>query len=273
METLRTHILVVDDEEEIRDLYKDSLEESGHVCHGAANGNAALELRDTEVVDLMLLDITMPGMNGLTLFQHVKELHPGVGVIFVTAMDDVSIAVDYLKVGACDYLVKPVSLKHLKRAVEDALDNRQTVPDMVVDAKSLLRETDSRAENSQSAPEEVSQPGHANGNIESPHEPFDEGVYEGAVRLNVVAPDGIPQMAHFVSQLRLAAQLRVLHLMSKSQNQVEILVGLRGPLRLKEVLAKIQGVSQVSVPPHHQFSSAGLKPVFKIGLAGSSQPH
>ena len=270
MKTLRTHILVVDDEEEIRDLYKDSLEESGHVCHGAASGNAALELLETEVMDLVLLDITMPGMSGLTLFQHVKELHPDVGVIFVTAMDDVSIAINYLKNGACDYLVKPVPLKRSKRAVEDALDNRKTVPDMVVDAKPLLRETDSPVETAQSALEEVFQPGNTNGNIESPHEPFDEGVYEGAVRLNVVAPDGIPQMAHFVSQLRLAAQLRVLRLMSKSQNQVEILVGLREPLHLKEVLAKIQGVSQVSTPPDHGFNSAGREPMFKVRLASSS---
>ena len=80
-------------------------------------------------------------------------------------------------------------------------------------------------------------------------------------------------MAHFVSPLRLAAQLRVLRLMSKSQNQAEILVGLREPLHLKEVLAKIQGVSQVSVPPRHRLNSAGHKPVFKIGLASSSQPH
>ncbi len=129
MQYSETHILVVDDEDGIRDLFKDNLEEQGYICHAAPSGDAALEVLANDRVDLALVDVMMPGMTGLSLFQHVKERYPGVAVVFVTAMDDLDLAVDYLKNGAYDYVVKPVTRRRLQQVVEEALERRRVTLD------------------------------------------------------------------------------------------------------------------------------------------------
>lgn len=124
MQEAKTHVLVVDDELDIRELFSESLEEEGYACSTAASGKEALQILDAQEVDIAVLDIIMPGMSGLTLFEHVKDRHPDVAVIFVTAMDDVDIAVQNLKHGAYDYILKPVTLRRLKEAVGEVLDRR-----------------------------------------------------------------------------------------------------------------------------------------------------
>ena len=124
MRQTETHVLIVDDEPEIRELFKETLEASGHACHMSANGDSALSVLATQPVDLALVDITMPGMSGFTLFEHIKERWPNTAVIFVTAMDNVAVGVDNLKQGAYDYLVKPVSQDRLDKAVEEVLTRR-----------------------------------------------------------------------------------------------------------------------------------------------------
>ena len=120
-QSARTHVLVVDDEEGIRDMFKDHLEERGYICHTAPSGHAALEVLGTEPVELALVDIIMPGMTGITLFEHMKDRYPDVAVIFVTAVDDLNIAVAYLRDGAYDYMVKPVGRNQFHQRVEGAL--------------------------------------------------------------------------------------------------------------------------------------------------------
>ena len=119
-------ILVVDDEDGLRDLLKESLEEQGYLWYTASNGDDALRVLATTVVDLAVVDVMMPGMTGSTLFQRVRERHPDVTIIFATALDDLSLAVEHLKNGAYDYLVKPVTPKRLRKVIEDALSKRRT---------------------------------------------------------------------------------------------------------------------------------------------------
>lgn len=120
-------ILVVDDEPGIRDLLKDNLEEQGYVCHTAPDGDAALNVLAEQTVQLALVDIMMPGMTGLSLFERVRERYPDLAVIFVTAWDDLNIAVQNLKNGAYDYVVKPVTRKRLQQAVEETLAKREAL--------------------------------------------------------------------------------------------------------------------------------------------------
>ena len=127
MRYARTPILVVDDEEGIRDLLKDNLEEQGYICHTAPSGDVALQVLATETVDLALVDIMMPGMTGLSFFEHAKERYPDVAIIFVTAMNDLNIAVQHLKHGLYDYMVKPITRKRLQEAVVEALDKRMAM--------------------------------------------------------------------------------------------------------------------------------------------------
>ena len=117
-------ILIVDDEVEIREVIKEALECQGYHCHTAPCGDAALEVLTHEPVDLALIDIIMPGMSGPSLFQLIKALHPDVAVVFVTAIHGLSTAVEQLKGGAYDYIVKPFSLASLYQQVESALERR-----------------------------------------------------------------------------------------------------------------------------------------------------
>lgn len=121
----RNHqILVVDDEGGLRDLHQENLEDAGFVCFSAANGQAALEILANEAIDLAVIDIIMPGMSGLELFQRMKEQYPWIAVLFVTAVDQMDVAVSRVKGGACDYLVKPISKAKLIGSVNEALEKQ-----------------------------------------------------------------------------------------------------------------------------------------------------
>ena len=113
MQSAGTVILTVDEDEEIREPFKECLGGLGYVCHTAPSSDGALDLLATEAVDLVLLDIMMPGTTGRTLFESIFERSPDTTVNFITAMNDLEVAVGKLKPGACDYLVKPVSSSRL----------------------------------------------------------------------------------------------------------------------------------------------------------------
>ncbi|MBF8267139.1 MAG: Response regulator [Dehalococcoidia bacterium] len=121
---MKVRILVVDDEAGIRDIFKETLEECGYACLTAPSGEAALEVLSNNAVDVLLLDILMPGMSGLTCFEYIREMYPDVAVVFVTATDDVSLAVRNMRQGAYDYLVKPLPAKRLVQTVKEVLVSR-----------------------------------------------------------------------------------------------------------------------------------------------------
>ena len=104
-ETFR--ILVVDDELIVRDSLKAWLVEEGFTVDTAASGPEALESLTQNAVQLMLTDIKMPGMDGVELLAKAREIHPELVVVMMTAYATVETAVDAMKIGALDYLVKP----------------------------------------------------------------------------------------------------------------------------------------------------------------------
>ena len=105
-------ILVVDDEEIIRQLLKDFLEIKGHEVVTARDGIEALE-KIKDVPDIVLLDIRMPHMDGLEALDKIKEISPSTDVIMVTALTEHDLALEAMKRGALDYVTKPISLKYL----------------------------------------------------------------------------------------------------------------------------------------------------------------
>ena len=121
----RNHqILIVDDESGLLDLHQESLEEAGFICFTAESGKEALEVLAVEAIDVAVIDIIMPGMSGLELFQQMKEQYPWIAVLFVTAVDQMDVAVSRVKGGASDYLIKPVSKAKLIGAVGEALEKQ-----------------------------------------------------------------------------------------------------------------------------------------------------
>lgn len=108
-----TNIVVVDDERSARLGLVELLRDEGYAVRGAGDGFKALGLIEESVPDLLITDVHMPGMDGITLMQKVHETYPHMGVIVMTAHSTVERAVEAMRLGADDYLTKDVSLPHL----------------------------------------------------------------------------------------------------------------------------------------------------------------
>jgi putative nucleotidyltransferase with HDIG domain len=119
-------ILVVDDEETIREIVSSMLTGAQFRTRQAASGVEALALLDSgEEFDLVLSDLLMPEMHGLDLLERAKERYPNVPVVMVTAVNDIQAALQALRNGAYDYLLKPFEREQLLATVRRALENRR----------------------------------------------------------------------------------------------------------------------------------------------------
>jgi DNA-binding NtrC family response regulator len=119
----RPAVLVVDDDESFRSLVADRLARTGHRVASAPDGPRALELLDG--VDVALIDLLMPGMDGLELLKRIRAARPDVGVVLLTGHGTVDSAVEAMKSGASDYLQKPCSLAEVEARIEKAAERRR----------------------------------------------------------------------------------------------------------------------------------------------------
>ena len=117
-------ILIVDDEPSVRDSLSAWFRKDGYRIGAAEDAAAALRLLQSESWDAVLLDIKMPGMDGMELQQRIHEIDPTLAVIMVTAYASVETAVQALKQGAFDYITKPIDPDELSHLVCKALDHR-----------------------------------------------------------------------------------------------------------------------------------------------------
>ncbi|HTY38723.1 MAG TPA: sigma-54 dependent transcriptional regulator [Bacteroidota bacterium] len=117
-------ILVVDDEQSVRDSLSKWFKEDGYDVATAGGAAEALQQVQTQKWDVLLLDIQMPGMDGMELQQRIKELDSGATIIFITAHGSVETAVKALKAGAFDYVTKPVDPDYLSHLVTNAMQAR-----------------------------------------------------------------------------------------------------------------------------------------------------
>ncbi len=118
-------ILIVDDDESVRDVISVLLNEEGYRCAVAYGADMALELLQAEETPLVISDMKMPGKDGLWLLEHLRQSYPDTSVIMLTGYGDTEAAVDCLRRGAVDYLLKPPKLTDLIRAIERALAKRR----------------------------------------------------------------------------------------------------------------------------------------------------
>lgn len=114
-------ILVVDDDSRYRDLYSNSLKKAGFSTVEASSGAEALQMIVASPPAMVVSDVRMPGMNGLELLRGARVKFPELPFLLITAFADVRDAVTALKLGAVDYLAKPLDLDELLVAVRDAL--------------------------------------------------------------------------------------------------------------------------------------------------------
>lgn len=120
-------ILVVDDEEAIREVVSTMLESRGYRCTAVSNGRAAQEQVKRVTPDLVLSDMIMPEMDGIKLLDWIRQYDPEVPVIMVTAIHDISTALEAIRRGAYDYILKPFEKEQLFLGVGRALQHRRLV--------------------------------------------------------------------------------------------------------------------------------------------------
>jgi response regulator RpfG family c-di-GMP phosphodiesterase len=120
-----TRILIVDDDASVRDVISVLLQEEGYECRTAAGAEEALEIAAQEAPPLVISDMKMPGRDGIWLLEAFRERFPETAVVMLTGYGDTEAAVDCLRRGAVDYLLKPPKLTDLIRAIERALAKRR----------------------------------------------------------------------------------------------------------------------------------------------------
>jgi two-component system response regulator PilR (NtrC family) len=131
-------ILVADDEPGVRESLAEILRDAGYSVHTAADGTAALAALDQQEFSVVVTDLRMPGADGLAVLRRAHEVSPQAVVLVMTAHGSVETAVEALRAGAADYLLKPVVFEDLLTKVERAIEHRQ----MAWQAQILRRQID-----------------------------------------------------------------------------------------------------------------------------------
>ena len=117
-------ILVVDDEERMVVLLKSALEHRGHTVSGVTDGQAAIDLAETDPFDAVLTDLRMEPVDGMEVISRIKQTSPETAVVVLTAYGEVQSAVEALRQGAYQYLTKPFNFTEVAHVVEQAIAER-----------------------------------------------------------------------------------------------------------------------------------------------------
>jgi len=133
----QARILIVDDEESIREFFEIMLKREGYEVLTAAHGKEALQVLKKQAVDLVVSDIQMPEMSGLELLTQLKEIDPDLAVIMITAFGSTETAVEAMKMGAYDYVLKPFKIDEVKIIIRQALEKKSLVMENIQLKKEL----------------------------------------------------------------------------------------------------------------------------------------
>jgi len=130
------HVLLVDDEERFLATTEKLLSRRGVAALSARSGMEALETLRGHVVHVVILDVKMPGMDGVATLREIKRQFPLVEVIMLTGHATVESAVEGLQAGATDYLMKPTDIDELVRKAREAFEKRQRIEEKIRVARS-----------------------------------------------------------------------------------------------------------------------------------------
>ncbi|MEW6455314.1 MAG: HD domain-containing phosphohydrolase [Acidobacteriota bacterium] len=151
-------ILIVDDEETIRELLLEFLEGQGYECVTASNAEEALKIfKGENNFSLLITDIRMPGKSGLELLKELKEIDPHMGIIMMSALKDINIAIDAMTLGAYDYVIKPFKLSEVVINVKRGLEKRRLVLENLRYQKHLEEMVEERTNELKKALEELNE--------------------------------------------------------------------------------------------------------------------
>ena len=106
-------ILIIDDDDQLRMSFERLLKEEGYTVRNAPSGETGLSQIRSKVPDLVILDMRLPGMNGLETFKRIHEIEPKLPVIIMTAYGTTETAIEATKLGAFDYILKPFDIPEM----------------------------------------------------------------------------------------------------------------------------------------------------------------
>jgi nitrogen regulation protein NR(I) len=115
-------ILIVDDDHHLRRSFEKLLTQDGHTVKTASSGEAALPLARSDEFDLVIMDVRLPGMDGLRTFKAIREIEPLLPVIIMTAFGTTETAIEATKMGAFDYILKPFNIPEMLSLIEKAVE-------------------------------------------------------------------------------------------------------------------------------------------------------
>ncbi len=131
-------VLLVDDEKDFVEMLSLRLQETGEKVFSAHSGKACLEILGETDMDVVILDIKMPGMDGMETLKEIKKRHPLVEVIMLTGHGSAETAVDGMKLGAFDYLMKPAEFDDLSAKLENARKRKDAQLERIRQAEARL---------------------------------------------------------------------------------------------------------------------------------------
>lgn len=134
-------VLIVDDEKDFVEMFSLRLEQQGEKVSTAFNGREALAVLEKGSIDVVILDIRMPGMDGIDTLKEIKRLYPIVEVILLTGHGSTETAVKGMKLGAFDYLMKPADFKEINLKLENARQRKDEQEERIrkAEVRLLLR--------------------------------------------------------------------------------------------------------------------------------------
>ena len=140
MSRKNTRILIVDDEEIVRESLGGWLEKDGYTLGSAPDGMSALKAVEEGDWSILVVDLKMPGIDGLEVLKRVKEKHPEIALVIMTAFATVDTAVRAMKLGAYDYIVKPFDPEELSLMIQKIVGQQALVRENLILRKALKRE-------------------------------------------------------------------------------------------------------------------------------------
>ncbi len=145
-------LLLVDDEEGIRKVLKITLEHSGYSVSLASDGETGLAMFKELNPQIVITDIKMPGIDGITLLKEIKEINPETEVIMITGHGDMDLAVKSLQYEAADFITKPIDNEELELSVEKAVERisiNQNIKTYMDDLETIIKEKDRKIDESE----------------------------------------------------------------------------------------------------------------------------
>ncbi len=134
-------VLIVDDEKDFVEMFSLRLEGQGEKVSTAYSGKEALKVLESTIIDVVILDIRMPGMDGIDTLKQIKQLYPIIEVIMLTGHGSTQTAVEGMKLGAFDYMIKPADFDDIKLKIKNARKRKDEQEERIrqAEVKLLLR--------------------------------------------------------------------------------------------------------------------------------------